>query len=173
MQIDPEYASAHRRRSRSITGKLLINDQWIVFESAFELLFLWNIKDKYDIIRRCNFAIPYGGHFYHPDFFLIDNVGSRIIAEVKGYYNNNVARKQKAAEQYINETGIADFYILYDTTKLLADGILYGIGGGRMWKQIREIFDEQIITFADPKHRRIAEIGLSRFRREIKNQKNI
>ena len=42
-----------------------------------------------------------------------------------------------------------------------------------MWKQIKEINNEAIIDFADPKHRRIAEIGIGRFRRETKDKKNL
>jgi len=173
MQTDPEYAGRHRRRSKSVTGGVLIGDQWIKFDSAFELLFLWSIRGKHLIIRRCGFAIAYGSHFYHPDFFIIDNAGRRTIVEIKGYYNNNVLEKQKAAEQYVEETGVADFYILYDTDRMISEGILLGIGGARMWKQIREIYDEAVIAFTDPKHQRIAEVGLSKFRRETKDKENV
>ena len=173
MQLNPEYANKHRRRSNSVTGTVLIAGQQIVFDSAFELIFLWSTKDRYTTIRRCNFAIAYGGHFYHPDFFVIDKCGDRIIIEIKGFYQHCVAEKQKAAEQYIAATGIADFYVLYDTDRLFAESILDGIGGGWMWKQIREISNEAIITFADQKHKRIAEIGISRFRRENKNKEHI
>lgn len=171
MQMDPEYAFKHRRRSRSVSGHILINNQTIKFDSAYELIFLWQTKDKYLTIRRCGFAIAYNGHFYHPDFLVVSPNGDRIIIEIKGYYQNNVVAKQKAAEQYIYETRIADSYILCDTDMLIKQGILRKVGSQSMWKQIKEINSETVITFADPKHKRIAEIGPTRFRREIKNQK--
>jgi hypothetical protein len=173
MQIDPEYANRHRRRSRSVEGIILVGGQEIRFDSAFELIFLWNTRNKYCKVRRCNFAIAYDNHFYHPDFFVVDKNGERAIIEVKGFYKSNVAEKQTAANRYILETGIADRYILYDTDRLLAESILYGVGGARMWKQIREINNAATITFTDPKHQRIADVGVSRFRREVKNKKNI
>lgn len=172
MQLDPGYANRHRRKSKSITGSVIIAGQEIVFDSGFELIFLWNTREKYTTLRRCEYAIAYGSHFYHPDFFVIDNTGKRTIIEIKGYYDNNVASKQEAAEQYIAETNIADAYILYTTEKLLDDGILTGLGGCRMWKQIGIINNETTISFADSKHQRIAEIGVSRHRRETKNQKD-
>jgi hypothetical protein len=173
MQLDPKYANKHRRKSKSVTGKILIDNQLIIFDSAFELIFLWSIRGKYNIIRRCDFAIAYNNHFYHPDFLVVDNDNNRIIIEVKGFYKNNIIAKQKAAEQYIIETNIADSYILYDTERLLSESILHGIGGAYMWKQIKEINHEAIISFTDPKHQRIAEIGINRFRKEIKNQEYV
>ncbi len=173
MQLDTTYANKHRRRSKSITGTILLNNQNIVFDSAFELIFLAITRNSFAKIRRCNFAIAYNNHFYHPDFFVVYHDGTSSIIEIKGFYNNNVSEKQQAAESYIKETGVTESYVLYDTTKLLADGILLGTGGAKMWKQIRDFYDETIITFTDPKHKRIAEIGLSRYRKETKNKQNI
>lgn len=172
MQNNPEYAYKYRRKSNSVTGTININGQDIIFDSAYELLFIWHIRHQYKI-RRCWFAIDYGGHFYHPDFLIIDNKGNRIIIEVKGFYQNHVEEKQKAAEEYIKHTGIADEYVLYDVNKLIGTGIVTGTGGARMWKQIREIYHEATITFTSPKHQRIAEIGVSRYRKESKNTTNI
>ena len=173
MQTDPEYANKHRRRSRSVEGTVLINGHKIRFDSAYELIFLWGVRDRYNKIRRCNFAIAYGNHFYHPDFFVVDRSGERMIVEVKGFYKSNVAEKQTAADSYIAETDIADSYILYDTERLLTECILRGLGGGHMWKQIGEINNATTIAFTDPKHQRIANIGINRFRREAKNKKHI
>jgi hypothetical protein len=169
MQHDVEYAARYRRKSKSVTGTILIGESPIRFDSAYELLFIWYCKDKMTI-RRCHFAIAYGNHFYHPDFMIIDQCGNRTLVEIKGYYRNSVVEKQVAAEQYISQTGVAEAYILYDTKRLLADGILNGVGGAYMWRQIRNIYDEAIITFTDPKHKRIAEIGISRYTKEAKNQ---
>ncbi len=173
MQTDQEYANRHRRKSHSVAGTILINGQWIRFDSGFELIFLWNTRDRYVKIRRCDFVIAYGKHFYHPDFFVIDKSGRRSIIEIKGYYRNNVEQKQEAATRYIADTGIADSYDLYDTDRLMDDGIILGVGGTYMWDQIRRINNGTTITFSDPKHSRIAEIGQRRYYREIANQKNI
>lgn len=172
LQIDPLYAAKYRRKCRSIAGSIVIRGQVIRFDSAFELFYLWYIKDRCSVIRRCEFAIAYGEHFYHPDFFVIDLVGGRTIIEIKGYYRNNVIEKQTAALAYIAETAVADNYVLYDTERLIAEGIVSGRGGARMWRQIRSICDETTITFADQKHCRIAEIGPARFRAETQSKEN-
>jgi hypothetical protein len=173
MQLNTAYAHKHRRRSRSVEGFIEINGQSIRFDSAFELIFLWQVRNKYQKIRRCNFAIAYSSHFYHPDFLVIGPDGYKSIIEIKGFYKSNISEKQEAAEKYIAETGIADSYILYDTELLLSEGILRGVGGAHMWKQIREINNETTVTFTSEEHKRIAEIGRSRFRRETKNKKDI
>jgi len=173
MQIDPEYANKHRRRSKSISGRVLINGRWIRFDSAYELIFLWYAKDRFKTIRRCRFAIAYGSHFYHPDFMVIDLSGARSIVEIKGFYKNNVIEKQRAARKYIAENSVADSYVLYDTNKLIRDGILLKIGSRYMWQQIAEINNATTIAFADKKHKRIAEIGYQRFNKEVKNKKYI
>lgn len=162
MQIDPRYAAAHRRKSKSITGAIEIHERFIEFDSAYELIFLWYIKDQYPIIRRCEFAIPYGRHFYHPDFLVIDHYGHSIIIEIKGYYRNNVKAKQKAAERYIEEIQIADDYVLYDIDRLCGEGIIK-IGSSWMWKKIKEINNETAIKFTDCKHSEIAKLGRYRF----------
>lgn len=172
MQLDPVYANKNKRRSKSVSGSIFIQQQWINFDSAFELLFLHHISDKCKTIRRCKHAIAYFEHYYHPDFFIIFNDGTRAIIEIKGFYKNKVEEKKQAAIDFITETKIADCYILYDTDKLITDGVLTGVGGGHMWRQIKRIYDARIITFAEEKHRRIAEIGQRRYAKEIKNQQN-
>lgn len=172
MQYDTEYAARHRRRSRSIDGKIQLFGNWVRFDSGFELVFLDFICDRCRTLRRCRFAIPYGGHFYHPDFFVILPDGRRQIIEIKGYYNNNVLRKQTAAIEYLKETNIADDYVLYTTQKLLDDNILIGTGGGRLWDQIRKINDARIIRFTNPQHQEIAKIGRSRYYKNTQNKSN-
>jgi small nuclear ribonucleoprotein (snRNP)-like protein len=172
MQTDVEYSAKHRRRSRSVYGSILINGHNIRFDSGFELIFISRIKEECDVIRRCENAIAYGSHFYHPDFYLVYPSGKRVIAEIKGYYKNNITEKREAAIRYIQETGVADEYVLYDVDLLLAEGILSGLGGTNMWKQIKKIYEQESITFSDPEHRRIAEIGYRRFYKEKKNQKD-
>lgn len=170
MQLDVEYAARHKRRS--IDGEIEIDGRSIRFDSAFELIFIDYIYHKCKIIRRCNHAIMYGSHFYHPDFFIVLLSGKRVIVEIKGYYRDMVYEKQVAAIRYIKETGVADDYVLYDTDLLLSEGILKGRGGTCMWKQIRKINNDRNVTFTDQKHRRIAEVGYSRYRKESKNQKD-
>lgn len=172
MQTDVEYAHKNKRRCRSVSGRIMFNGSKIAFDSGYELIFLDFIYDKCDKIRRCEFSIPYGMRHYHPDFYILYPDGKSAIIEIKGYYRNNVKEKQAAARAYVEETGIADDYILYDTDKLLSDGILDKIGGAHMWKQIRRICNDRIVEFTEEKHRRIAEIGPSRYFKESKNQKN-
>jgi hypothetical protein len=168
MQQDVEYAAKHRRKSRSISGAVKINNQSIRFDSAFELFYIDYIYDKCEILRRCEYAIAYDNHFYHPDFFVVLD-GCRMIVEIKGYYNNRVEEKQKAAIQYVDETDIADDYVLYTTEKLLDEGILRGVGGGHMWRQIRDLNNVRTIEFSETKHQRIAEVGRSRYLKEIES----
>ena len=169
MQIDTAYAHKNKRRCRSVSGSIIFNDHKISFDSGYELIFIDFIYDKCYKIRRCEFSIPYGMRYYHPDFYILYPDGKSVIVEIKGYYKNNVKEKQTAASMYIKETGIADDYILYDTDKMLSDGILDKIGGAYMWKQIRRIYHDRTIEFAEEKHRRIAEIGYSRYFKESKN----
>lgn len=169
MQTDVEYARLHQRKCNSVTGSILIGGHSIQFDSGYELLFISAVHKQCSMFRRCEFAIAYGGHFYHPDFFLVYPDGKRVVAEVKGYYQTNVLEKQAAAAAYIAATDLADEYVLYDVDRLIADGIFVGGGGARMWQQIRSI-SNGIVTFSDPKHKRIAEIGYSRYRKEVKNQ---
>jgi len=172
MSIDPIYASKHKRRSRSISGVVILGDRRISFDSAFELFYIHYAIDNYAVFRRCEFIIPYNGHHYHPDFFIIDATGKRSIIEVKGYYNNDVQTKEAAAQQFIITSDIADEYLLYTTAKLQRDGILLGVGGYHMWKQIRGICDVRIVRFAEEKHREIARIGPHRYYKNQTNQKN-
>ncbi len=172
MQTDPAYANKHKRRSKSVSGIIKINNYNIRFDSMYEVIFLWYVKDEYKVIRRCEFAIVYGNHFYHPDFFLIGKNGERVIIEVKGFYKNKILEKKKAAEEYILKTNIADSYEIYDTDRLIREGILIGVGSGRLWKQIKEIYNAGVITFTDSKHKQIAEIGRRRFIKLQKNQNN-
>ena len=174
LQQDPEYLAKHRRNnSRSITGSLNLENRSIHFDSGYELLFIdYALSNNY-IIRRCEFAISYGSHYYHPDFFIIKPDGKRVIVEIKGYYNKNVEDKKCAAIEYINNTGIADEYHLCYTDELISLGILSGVGGFRLWKKIARVYNERSITFTEEKHTRIAEIGRSRYNQEIKNKKDL
>jgi hypothetical protein len=171
MQHDVEYAAKHKRRSRSISGEVKIGNRSLRFDSAYELMFIDHIYDRCVILRRCEYAIAYGKHFYHPDFFIMLPCGSRVIAEIKGYYRTNVEEKQRAAVEYIKKTAIADEYVLYDTNRLLNDGVLDGVGGGKMWDQLRRICNARTVCFASRKHQTIAKIGRSRYYKQIKNNK--
>lgn len=169
MQTNQEYANKHKRKSKSISGEILVKSQWIRFDSAYELIFLWHIAFKCDIIRRCNFVIPYGNHFYHPDFLIINNDGSRHIIEIKGFYKNKVQEKQKAAIKYIKESKAADSYILYDTNLLIKEGIIK-IGSTWMWRKIKEINNETSIKFSNKKHKEIAKIGRYQYYKKMQNK---
>jgi hypothetical protein len=171
MQIDPEYAYKHKRKSGNISGEVLLGQTFIKFDSGYELLFLCSLPESV-IIRRCQHAIAYGKHFYHPDFFLIYPNGKRVIVEIKGFHKNRVDEKRDAALLYIKESGIADDYSLLDTNALIKLGILSGVGGARLWKQIRRLANERTIRFTEAKHREIAKIGCSRYYKNCKNQLN-
>jgi hypothetical protein len=173
MQKDVEYAHKHKRRSRSVSGVAEISGHNIKFDSGFELIFIDYIWDKCDVLRRCEFPISYGSHYYHPDFYIVYPDGKSVIVEIKGYYRSNVELKQKAADDYIRKTGVADEYVLYDTDRLLQESILTGLGGARMWSQIRKINNVRNITFTEEKHRRIAKVGRSRYYREKEDSENI
>lgn len=173
MQTDVKYAHKNKRKSRSVSGNVKVGDQIIEFDSGFELIFIDYILNICKILKRCEFAIPYGNRYYHPDFYVVYHNGKSSIIEIKGHYRNRVKSKQKAAIEYITSTGVADEYVLYDTNKLLQDGILIGLGGAKMWKQIRRIKNERIVSFTNEEHYRIAEIGPARYYKEKKNSKNI
>jgi len=171
MQLDVDYAQLHKRKSKSVTGELLVGDRFIKFDSGFELIYLASLPENV-IIRRCNFPISYKNRYYHPDFLVIDASNKKTIVEIKGFYKNAVEEKQAAAIQYISQTKIADDYILYDTDRLLKEGILEGTGGGYFWKQIRKINNGRIIRFTDSKHQQIAEHGRNWRIKDSDNKKN-
>lgn len=160
MRFDVEYSQRYRRKSRSVVGVIIIDRREIEFDSGYELIFIHEIIDKCSVFRRCLTPIKYEHGYYHPDFFIIRDGISEIV-EVKGYYNNNVGKKAEAAERFIIETGIADKYSFYNTTRLIEEGILSGVGGARMWKQIKKVNNARIIKFAEEKHKKSAEIGRS------------
>ena len=171
MQTDPEYALTIRRNRRSIAGVVNINGHKIRFDSSYELIYLWYIKDKVDFIRRCEFRIAYGSHFYHPDFMICQN-GIRKIIELKGYYEKDVYETQKAAIEYIKQTNVAEEYQLYDTNRLIKEGILQGRNSNQLWQQVRRIFKHGVITFTQDKHRQIAEIGRKKWYKERRHKTN-
>lgn len=177
LQTDQDYAAKHKRRCRSVAGTITLNGKTIRFDSAYELIFIAYITPRCLTVRRCEFTIAYGKHYYHPDFFVIFPDNKRVIIEIKGFYNNRVAEKQVAAQRYVTETGIADLYELYDTDRLLRDGVLRKLGGGYLWKQISEVCKHAVVTFSEAKHRKIAEIGVRRYRKtpeyQIDHQKTV
>jgi hypothetical protein len=170
MQLDVEYSQKHRRKSKSVSGEILIGDKFVKFDSGFELIYLAGL-DHASIVRRCNFAISYKKRYYHPDFMVISN-GRKTIVEIKGFYKNAVEEKQEAAIAYIAKTKIADNYILYDTDRLLREGILIGTGGGHFWRQIRKINNERIVRFSDVKHQQIAATGKNKNSKIEKNKQD-
>jgi hypothetical protein len=176
MQNDPEYARNIRIKSSVIiSGEYYINNEWIKFDSGYELLYLHSLINKNLTIKRCDFSIPYGKFKYNPDFLIIDNCNNKkSIIEIKGsFYKNRIKEKGIAANDYIIKNKIADEYIIYDQNYLLKNNILIKESSTFVWKQIRNIYNGNNVRFTNEKHREIAEIGRSRWYKKNKNKINI
>jgi len=130
---------------------ILNNGEKILFESNYELLYIWYCEENNINIRRFNKNdgyIPYYNpvkqkeSFYKPDFIVHD----KIIVEVKGPKIFKVKEKQLiflAKEQALKESGREHIFIFKDDLKNLT--------GIKRFRKGSRIFDEMIKSLIENK----------------------